>query len=141
MIRLKIDLLKITGAKTFTAKDGTACIAFPLEANNVFISPKNGSHNLDLTLMRNRDGKDQYGKDGFCTVDVGKDRRLAGERGPILGNWEDLDGGNQRPGRDVPAAEATRKSQPAIRDNSASEPDFDDSSDIPFRQKFTPFQP
>ena len=138
MIRLKIDLLKITGAKTFTAKDGTACIAFPLEANNVFISPKNGSHNLDLTLMRNRDGKDQYGKDGFCTVDVGKDRRLAGERGPILGNWEDLDGGNQRAGRDVSAQEATRKA-PAARDNSASE--ADDFDNIPFRQKFTPFQP
>jgi len=138
MIRLKIDLLKITGAKTFTARDGTACIAFPLEANNVFISPKTGSHNLDLTLMRNRDGKDQYGKDGFCTVDVGKDRRLAGERGPILGNWEDLDGGNQRPGRDVSAQEATRKAPPA-RDNSASEPD--DFDNIPFRQKFTPFQP
>lgn len=130
MIRLKIDLLKITGAKTFTAKDGTPCIAFPLEANNVFISPKNGSHNLDLTLMRNRDGKDQYGKDGFCTVDVGKDRRLAGERGPILGNWEDLDGGNQRPGRDVSAQEATRKSQPATRP--APPADDEDSDSIPF---------
>ena len=127
MIRLKIDLLKITGAKTFTAKDGTACIAFPLEANNVFISPKNGSHNLDLTLMRNRDGKDQYGKDGFCTVDVGKERRLAGERGPILGNWEDLDGGNQRPGRDVSAAEATRRTAPA-----APAAPADEDSEIPF---------
>ena len=129
MIRLKIDLLKITGAKTFTAKDGTACIAFPLEANNVFISPKNGSHNLDLTLMRNRDGKDQYGKDGFCTVDVGKDRRLAGERGPILGNWEDLDGGNQRQGRDVSAQEATRRTAP---DAPVAPADDDDSDQIPF---------
>ena len=128
MIRLKIDLLKITGAKTFTAKDGTACIAFPLEANNVFISPKNGSHNLDLTLMRNRDGKDQYGKDGFCTVDVGKDRRLAGERGPILGNWEDLDGGNQRQGRDVSAQEATRRTAPAAPAATAD----DETDDIPF---------
>ena len=128
MIRLKIDLLKITGAKTFTAKDGTACIAFPLEANNVFISPKNGSHNLDLTLMRNRDGKDQYGKDGFCTVDVGKDRRLAGERGPILGNWEDLDGGNQRQGRDVSAQEATRRTAPAAPVAPADE----EETDIPF---------
>ena len=129
MIRLKIDLLKITGAKTFTAKDGTACIAFPLEANNVFISPKKGSHNLDLTLMRNRDGKDQYGKDGFCTVDVGKERRLAGERGPILGNWEDLDGGNQRQGRDVSAQEATRRTAPAAP---AAPADDSETDDIPF---------
>ena len=127
MIRLKIDLLKITGARTFTAKDGTACIAFPLEANNVYITPK-GAHNLTLTLMDNKQGRDQYDQDGFCAVDVGKDRRLAGERGPILGNWKDLDlggSGNQRQGRDVPASEAMKK-----RDNQASEPD--DCDEIPF---------
>jgi hypothetical protein len=130
MIRLKIDLLKITGARTFTAKDGTACIAFPLEANNVYITPK-GAHNLTLTLMDNKQGRDQYDQDGFCTVDVGKDRRLAGERGPILGNWKDLDlggSGNQRQGRDVPASEAVRKSAPA----QATQPDDEEDETIPF---------
>jgi hypothetical protein len=127
MIRLKIDLLKITGARTFTAKDGAACIAFPLEANNVYITPK-GAHNLTLTLMDNKQGRDQYDQDGFCTVDVGKDRRLAGERGPILGNWADLDRGQrQGPGRDVSAAEATRRTAPA----QATQPD-DEETDIPF---------
>ena len=129
MIRLKIDLLKITGARTFTAKDGTACIAFPLEANNVYITPK-GAHNLTLTLMDNKQGRDQYDQDGFCTVDVGKDRRLAGERGPILGNWADLDRGQrQGPGRDVSAAEATRRTAPAPAQ--ATQPD-DEETDIPF---------
>jgi hypothetical protein len=127
MIRLKIDLLKITGARTFTAKDGTACIAFPLEANNVYITPK-GAHNLTLTLMDNKQGRDQYDQDGFCTVDVGKDRRLAGERGPILGNWADLDRGQrQGPGRDVSVAEATRRTAPA----QATQPD-EEETDIPF---------
>jgi hypothetical protein len=129
MIRLKIDLLKITGARTFTAKDGSACIAFPLEANNVYITPK-GAHNLTLTLMDNKQGRDQYDQDGFCTVDVGKDRRLAGERGPILGNWADLDRGQrQGPGRDVSAAEATRRTAPAPAQ--ATQPD-DEETDIPF---------
>ncbi len=133
MIRLKIDLLKLTGARTFTARDGTACIGFPLEANNVFITPK-GAHNLTLTLMDNKQGRDQYDQDGFCTVDVGKDRRLAGERGPIIGNWADLNN-NQRGGRDVSAAEARQRSAPQQRDNSATEPDDDDGT-IPFAPLF-----
>jgi hypothetical protein len=128
MISLKIDLLKITGARTFTAKDGSACIAFPLEANNVYITPK-GAHNMQLTLMDNKQGRDQYGQDGFCTVDVGKDRRLAGERGPILGNWADLDRGQrQAPGRDVSAAEATRRTAPA----QATQPDDEEIDEVPF---------
>lgn len=122
MIRLKIDLLKLTGARTFTAKDGTACIGFPLEANNVFITPK-GAHNLTLTLMDNKQGRDQYDQDGFCTVDVGKDRRLAGERGPIIGNWADLNGGqavtNRNPmgGVDRTAKEAMGKRQNTTDDD------------------------
>lgn len=134
MIRLKIDLLKITGAKTFTAKDGTACIAFPLEANNVFIAPK-GAHNLTLTLMQNKQGRDQYDQDGFCTVDVGKDRRLAGERGPILGNWSDLNRnnpqqGNRNPmgGTDRTASEAMGKGQTSMHGAA----DESDEESIPF---------
>ena len=143
MIRLKIDLLKLTGARTFNAKDGTPCIGFPLAASNVFVG-KNGAHYLDLTLMDNRDGVDQYGNNGFCTVDVGKERRLAGEKSPILGNWKDLDGGqpsgNRNPmgGVDRTANEALGKPAGQQRDNSAVEPD---DSDIPFNRKPAPFQP
>lgn len=128
MIRLKIDLLKLTGARTFTAKDGTACIGFPLEANNVFITPK-GAHNLTLTLMDNKQGRDQYDQDGFCTVDVGKDRRIAGERGPIIGNWADLNN-TQRGGRDIAAKDATYRGNKSAPQTI---PDDDDSDgDIPF---------
>ena len=141
MIRLKIDLLKITGAKTFTAKDGTACIAFPLEANNVFITPK-GAHNLTLTLMDNKQGRDQYDQDGFCTVDVGKDRRLAGERGPILGNWSDLNRNNPQQGNRNPMGGVDRTASEAMvkRDNGAADGP-DDADDIPFNRKPAPFQP
>ncbi len=45
---------------------------------------------LSLTLHDNKDGPDQYGNNGFVTQDLGKERRLAGERGAILGNWKDL---------------------------------------------------
>lgn len=128
MIRLKLNLRKLTDFRTFTGKDGIEYAAFPIKANAIYMTEKTAS--MDVTLMDNRDGPDQYGNDGFATLDLGKERRLAGERGPILGNWKDLDGGNPRQGRDVSAAEATRRTAPAQRDNSAVEPD--DETEIPF---------
>lgn len=43
---------------------------------------------LDITLMDNRDGQDKFGNDGFAVQGLGKERREAGERGPIIGNWK-----------------------------------------------------
>jgi hypothetical protein len=43
---------------------------------------------LDITLLDNRDGTDQYGNDGMIVQDIGKERRVAGEKGAILGNWK-----------------------------------------------------
>jgi len=76
---------------------------------------KNGKY-LDLVLWDNKDGVDQYGNDGFVTQDIGKERRLAGEKGEILGNWKDVD-------RDKP--------QPSQQSTSRVVP-FEDQSDIPF---------
>jgi hypothetical protein len=42
MQRLKIDFLKFTGAKRFTAKDGTEFVAIPLAANNIFAAEMAG---------------------------------------------------------------------------------------------------
>ena len=129
MIRLKLNLRKLTDFRTFTGKDGIEYAAFPIKANAIYMTEKTAS--MDVTLMDNKNGPDDYGNDGFATLDLGKDRRLAGERGPILGNWKDLDlggSGNQRQGRDVPASEAMKK-----RDNRASEPD--DCDEIPFNPR------
>jgi hypothetical protein len=124
MIRLNIDLQKFTGAKTFTSKDGTEFLAIPIAGN--FHQGAKGLY-CDLTLMENRDGRDKYDNDGFALHDLGKQRREAGEKGPILGNWKNLDGGQQRAGRDVSAAEATRRSQPAA----PTQPD-DECDEVPF---------
>jgi len=128
MIRVKLNLRKLTDFRTFIGKDGTEYVAFPIKANAIFITEKTAS--MDVTLMTNRDGPDQYGNDGFATLDLGKERRLAGDRGPILGNWRDLDGGNQQGGRDVPASEAVRRPPPATRQ--APPADDEDDSTIPF---------
>ena len=45
---------------------------------------------LDVTLMENKGGTDEYGNDGFIVQDIGKEAREAGEKGPIIGNWRHL---------------------------------------------------
>jgi len=128
MIRLKLNLRKLTDFRAFTGKDGIEYAAFPIKANAIYMTEKTAS--MDVTLMDNRDGPDQYGNDGFATLDLGKDRRLAGERGPILGNWKDLDGRNQ-PARRNPMGGTDRTANEAMGklDNSGSETD---DETIPF---------
>ena len=88
MQTLKIDMLKFAQAKHFKAKDGTDWIGIPVDPNNIYRGEK-GLY-CSLTLMDNRDGVDQYGNEGFATVDLGRERREAGEKGQILGNWKTL---------------------------------------------------
>ncbi len=52
---------------------------------------------IDLTLMETRDGVDQYGNNGFIVQDIGKERRIAGEKGPIIGNWKHVGPTPQKP--------------------------------------------
>jgi hypothetical protein len=70
MIRAKIDVTKIDKSAMFKGTKGTY---------------------LDITLLDNRDGTDEYGNDGFIVQDIGKERRENGEKGPIIGNWKNLD--------------------------------------------------
>lgn len=112
MQSLKIDLLKFNGSRTFTAKDGTAFVAIPLDANAVHVGEK--GHYLELTLVPNKDGPDRFGYLGFAAVNLTKQRREAGERGPIVGNWKPI----------VKAAAAP----PPVE----SAPDDDAGDDIPF---------
>jgi hypothetical protein len=99
MQRLKIDVTKIDKSALFAGSKGTY---------------------VDITLLDNRDGTDQYGNDGMIVQDIGQQRREAGEKGPILGNWKWLKANN---GQAAPANAAQPTPQP--------EPE-DDSSDVPF---------
>lgn len=112
MQSLKIDLLKLTGARPFTSKDGTAFVAIPIEANAVYVGEK--AQYLELTLIPNRDGPDKYGYTGFAVVNLTKQRREAGEKGPIIGNFKPIG---------KPAA-----TPPPVQ----SAPVEDDGDDIPF---------
>ena len=76
------------------------------------IEGKNGKI-LSVVLFENRDGKGQYGDDGFAVQGVSKESREAGTRGPIVGNWRYIGQG---------ATKATNKPAPEVEDD----------SDVPF---------
>ena len=96
--------------------------------DRIFVGQK-GKY-LDLVLVENRDGPDQYGFDGFVKIDLNKAARDAGEKGEIVGNWKYV---GQRPAQ-KPAGEAPRartgQSTPPPRP--AQDPDLDDLESIPF---------
>ena len=119
--------MKIPGARTFLAKDGEEWVAFPVKANNIFAGET--SRNLDLSIV---DRADQYGNDGFVSIDLGKERRLAGEKGPIMGNWKNLDGApsqgrNPMGGVDRTANEARKPAGQQI-----AQQEEEDDETIPF---------
>ena len=65
MIRAKINLDSIDKTALFKGAKGTY---------------------LDIVIWPNKNGVDQFGNTHRIEQDIGKDRRLRGERGPILGN-------------------------------------------------------
>jgi hypothetical protein len=69
IIKAKIDVTKIDKARLFKGTKGTY---------------------LDLSLLENKAGTDQYGNDGFICQDVSKEEREQGIKGPIVGNFKIL---------------------------------------------------
>jgi len=98
MQRLKIDVTKIDKSALYKGAKGTY---------------------LDITLLDNRDGTDQYGNDGMIVQDIGRERREAGEKGPIIGNWKHLES------KPKPDPHNTAK-------GNAYQPHPADDSDIPY---------
>ena len=101
MIRCKIDVLKIDKAYLFKGAKGTYC---------------------DITLI-NLHG-DKYGNDFMVVQDLGKDARLAGTKGPILGNGKIFgDRGSQQ-------QESAPRNNPPPRGNPKPAESIDE--DVPF---------
>lgn len=72
MIAISINLTKVPKGTTFQGKKGEY---------------------LNILLVDNKHGRDEFGNDGFVKIDIPKERRDAGERGEIVGNWKRLGGG------------------------------------------------
>lgn len=86
LYKLKIDLLKVTGAIKIISKNGQEHIAIP--ASSLYMAPK--ASYLDLDMRENRDGPDQYENTHMLTISPTKEQRLAKERTPIVGNAKTL---------------------------------------------------
>jgi hypothetical protein len=110
---LKIDLLKIPGAKKFQSKDGTWHVAIPHPA--VYIGEKCAY--LDCDLSEKKNGKDNYENTHSIAMRQSKEARQAKEPRVFIGDGKTLTFGN------------SQQSAPA-----KSEPQFDDdgNEDIPF---------
>jgi hypothetical protein len=88
-----------------------------IDKSALYISPKNGKKYLSL-MLKIREEKDQYGYDGFIAQEISKERKAAGEKGPILGNAKIMDWDAPKP-QPTPQAPVTNS--------------FDDEEDdIPF---------
>lgn len=107
MIKLNIDVTKIP-------KD------------RIKSDPKWKGKYLSCILLERPNDK---GDDGFISIDITKEERDEGERGPIIGNWKHL-------GAKPQTGAAAKRTAPAGRPAPARDPDLDgtapDDSQIPF---------
>lgn len=78
MLSVKIDVMKIQRELLFSGKNGTKYLDM-----TVFVDNQAGS----------------YGDNGMVVQDLGKERRQAGEKGPILGNCRIINGAVAGPER------------------------------------------
>lgn len=63
-----------------------------IDKNLLVPSKKGPGHEyLTFTLVPSKTGPDQYDNDGFISQNVSKEQKAQGIKGPIIGNWKDLD--------------------------------------------------
>jgi hypothetical protein len=78
-ILLKIDVMKIAKADLYVGQKGTY---------------------LDAILIPNTT-ESKYGDDGFIAQSISKEKREAGQKGPIIGNWRYLADDNRNTAPEV----------------------------------------
>lgn len=81
MIIGKIDCTKIDKTYLFKGKSGTY---------------------LDIALIPNKTGRDQFGNDGMIVQSISKQARQEGKRGPILGNFSNMEAKTEAPKKSAP---------------------------------------
>ena len=101
-----IDLAKLQGAYRLRLK-GKDCIVINLDEARAKPSPKNPDRvYLSLSLVPNREGKDDFGNTHWICEPTTKDERESANppKFPIIGNAREYDdnGGGQRTARPAP---------------------------------------
>lgn len=101
MIKLNINVTKVDKTKLFKGAKGTY---------------------LGCVL---KDRPDEYGNDGFITMDTTKEEREAGVRGEIIGTWKHVGA--------KPAAQPAQATKRPMPQRPTADPDLDtESEEIPF---------
>ena len=124
-----LDLAKLQGAYRLRLK-GKDCIVINLDEARAKISPKNPERvYLSLSLVPNRDGKDDFGNTHWICEPTTKDERESANppKFPILGNAREYDdhGGGQRTARPAAGSPVTSGSEAPLADGM-------EDDDIPF---------
>lgn len=124
-----IDLAKLQGAYRLRLK-GKDCIVINLDEARAKPSPKNAERvYLSLSLVPNRDGKDDFGNTHWICEPTTKDERESANppKFPILGNAREYDdqGGGQRTARPAAGSPVTNGSDAPLADGM-------EDDDIPF---------
>lgn len=123
-----IDLAKLQGAHRLRLK-GKDCIVINLEASRAKVSERNPERvNLSLSLVPNREGKDDFGQTHWICEPTTKDERESADppKFPILGNAREFEDGGQRTARPAP-----RQDAPTAQDGGGMQAGMEDD-DIPF---------
>jgi hypothetical protein len=124
-----LDLAKLQGAYRLRLK-GKDCIVINLDEARAKPSPKNAERiYLSLSLVPNRDGKDDFGNTHWICEPTTKDERESANppKFPILGNAREYDdhGGGQRTARPAAGSPVTSGSDAPMADGM-------EDDDIPF---------
>lgn len=125
-----IDLAKLQGAYRLRLK-GKDCIVINLEQSRAKVSERNPERvNLSLSLVPNREGKDDFGQTHWICEPTTKDERESPNppKFPILGNAREFEDGGQRTARPAPRDKTATASQDAAGEMQEGMED----DDIPF---------
>jgi hypothetical protein len=93
-----------------------------------------GDQDFEIVLFENKDGKSDYGDDGYACQSLSAEQRAKGVKAPIIGNWRHLgQTSNAAPASPPPAARPAPNA-PARRPAPAPAPrnDFADDDSTPF---------
>lgn len=90
-----------------------------IDKSKIFVG-KTGKKYIDITLLENKTGvPDQYGNSFMVVQDLGKEARLAGQKGPILGNAQyRVKNGAQPPPSQESSSEPRYSDQPKSQEKS-----------------------
>lgn len=130
-INCGVDLLKVQGSSVIN-REGKYLLIINLAKSRVRLKDTEGGKAayLNLDVVANKDGPNQWGNTHFVAEVVTKEERQSGVKGAIIGNGKEFTFDKPKP---------QRREETADDWNVPGGGSHDDSSDIPFAPFDEPF--